>query len=397
MNASIVKREYIDRAFCTKFTQGSENLQRTPWGRGSYCIYRKQGFCPNDMVGGSIIWDDEDENNGNDEKGHLPDLDSGDNTRLFYCCQNKGKWYDSILLPTENPFYLLPYGSRNCQRVIGAVSSLEYIVYDTEDIFNGDDFDGHHVFTDKNSSSPKMYYCYYEGCQHYFQNDVGSFGSPNYINSFYPDFQYCSWSLTVNASLRISLEFLSLNIPNCEENSIDVYDGQSDNASKTVHLATFCGVNATSGAKVTSRTNRLFIVLKSGNNSLWNEDLSKRIQFYAVYESFPTAAALNNNRHLRHTGNLVIYLVTFLPLLLLLILLLVAVTIICWRRHHKDKKDVNTEEEQPQNDPAVVEGFGVAENSAYENDADMQVIEVNPIYQGIDENDCDPTYAIPTM
>ena len=137
---------------------------------------------------------------------------------------------------------------------------------------------------------------YLEGCQYHFQNDDGSFASPNYINSSYPDFQYCSWSLNVNASLRISVEFLTLNIPNCEENFIDVYDGQGDNASKTVQLARFCGVNATSGAKVTSSTNRLFIVLKSGNNSLWNEDLSKRIKFYAVYESLPPGTSILESR-----------------------------------------------------------------------------------------------------
>ena len=63
----------------------------------------------------------------------------------------------------KEPFYLLPYGSRNCQRVKWAVSSLEYIVYDTEDYDNRDKFVGDHVFTDKVKGLPKVYYCYYEG------------------------------------------------------------------------------------------------------------------------------------------------------------------------------------------------------------------------------------------
>ena len=116
------------------------------------------------MVKGSIVWDDENYNNRNEKKGVLPDINTGDrNTELYYCCQDEGEWYSSIELPTKNPFYLLPYGSQNCQRVRGAVSSLEYIVYDTEDNFNQDTFEGHHVYSDKSKSLPKIFYCYYEG------------------------------------------------------------------------------------------------------------------------------------------------------------------------------------------------------------------------------------------
>ena len=122
------------------------------------------------MVGGSILWDDEDSFNANHRIGYLPDLDVFyRNTKLYFCCQNKGKWYNSIRLPTERPFYLLPYGSRNCQRVAGAVSSLEYIVYDTEDFLNADHFKGHHVFSDKKKSLPRVYYCYYEGSYNFLR------------------------------------------------------------------------------------------------------------------------------------------------------------------------------------------------------------------------------------
>ncbi len=117
------------------------------------------------MVEGSILWDDENSYNANDERGTLPYLETGyyKDTMLFYCCQNQGKWYRPIELPTEKPFYLLPYGSRNCQRVVGAISSLEFIIYDTEDDYNNDRFVGHHVFTDEVKSLPKIYYCYYKG------------------------------------------------------------------------------------------------------------------------------------------------------------------------------------------------------------------------------------------
>lgn len=133
---------------------------------GSYCIYRKHESCPQDMVEGSIFWDDEDNNNLNHKGGSLPDLDTGyfgTDTILYYCCQNQGEWYTPIELPTEKPFYLLPYESRNCQRVKWAISSLEYIIYDTEDNNNFDQFIGHHVFTDEFKSLPKIFYCYYKG------------------------------------------------------------------------------------------------------------------------------------------------------------------------------------------------------------------------------------------
>lgn len=120
------------------------------------------------MVEGSILWDDEDNHNGNAKEGSLPDLtiyyyDYYKDTKLYYCCQTQGEWYKPITLPTNKPFYLLPYGSQNCQRVSWTVSSLEYIVYDTEDDNNGDLFEGHHVFNDQVKSLPKVYYCYYEG------------------------------------------------------------------------------------------------------------------------------------------------------------------------------------------------------------------------------------------
>ena len=123
------------------------------------------------MTEGFIDWYDEQTNNQNKLHNYLtlPDgIYFGSSTRLLYCCHTTGKWYESIELPTEKPFYLLPYGSQRCQRVFGAISSLEYAVYDTEDENNWDQFVGHHVFTDQVESLPKVYYCYYEGKLRYY-------------------------------------------------------------------------------------------------------------------------------------------------------------------------------------------------------------------------------------
>ena len=52
-------------------------------------------------------------------------------------------------------------------------------------------------------------------------------------------------------------------------------------------LARFCGNNATSGANIASKTNNLYIVFKSGNNSAKKDDsTSKILGFNAKYEAF---------------------------------------------------------------------------------------------------------------
>ena len=119
------------------------------------------------MFDGSIKWDDEDNQNRNYQSGILPDgtddSDSYGSTTIKYCCQEHGYWFNSIELPVDRPFYLLPHKSPHCQRVKWALSSLEFIVYDTENENNNDKFSGSHVYAEEVESLPKIYYCYYEG------------------------------------------------------------------------------------------------------------------------------------------------------------------------------------------------------------------------------------------
>jgi hypothetical protein len=128
---------------------------------GSYCIY-KSGTCPKGMAGGWVHWDDTDYKNKNSMGGSLPDGVYNQDTKIYYCCQTDGNWYDSIELPVSQPFYLLTSNSTDtpkCQMVTWAFSYLEYIVFDTEDKNNKDDQAGVHLFFD----GDKKYYCYYEG------------------------------------------------------------------------------------------------------------------------------------------------------------------------------------------------------------------------------------------
>ena len=115
------------------------------------------------MKSGQIKWDDEDTGNTNNFGGSLPDGTFDDDTIIKYCCQDQGLWTKSIQLPVDKPFYLLPYNSKSCQRVRGAISTLDYINFDTENTDNFDAFTPSHVFANKDRSLPKIYYCYYEG------------------------------------------------------------------------------------------------------------------------------------------------------------------------------------------------------------------------------------------
>ena len=114
------------------------------------------------MDDGWVYWDDRNLYNSNRRSGLLPDGVYGSDTKIYYCCQRKGFWYHSIELPISQPFYLLTSSSTPtpvCQMVKWAFSYLEYIVFDTNNLFNADNAKGQHVWR----NGKKVYYCYYEG------------------------------------------------------------------------------------------------------------------------------------------------------------------------------------------------------------------------------------------
>ena len=147
---------------------------------GFYCIYKAKGsLCPRGMTKGFVLWDDETLRNVNSHSGTLPDGEYNSNTKIKYCCQNMGKWFNPIDLPIRNPFYLLPHNSSTlpqCQLVKWTKTWLEYIDYDTEDIKSVDTFSGDHVFLRHISTSKiisgvftflRVHYCYYEGMSNF--------------------------------------------------------------------------------------------------------------------------------------------------------------------------------------------------------------------------------------
>ena len=131
---------------------------------GQYCIYKK-GACPNGLHSGWVLWDDEDTSNQNDEGGKLPDGVYDQDTKIFICCRTDGSKSDPISLPVSKPFYLLAYGSPECQNVKNASSTKEFVAFDTEDENNGDNWGGSFPYipgTAGQTSFVKITYCYYK-------------------------------------------------------------------------------------------------------------------------------------------------------------------------------------------------------------------------------------------
>ena len=124
-----------------------------------------------------------------------------------------------------------------------------------------------------------IYFSVILACRYKLKSNNGSFTSSRTPSLIYPDFQNCSWLVTVNETLLISLIFTSIRVLNCKENFIDVYDGRDE----TFPLLTrYCGSNATVGNRLKSTGNNLYLVFKTGNNSL-NGDMYP--EFHANYST----------------------------------------------------------------------------------------------------------------
>lgn len=132
------------------------------WILGKYCIYKKGETCPLKLLPGDVKWDDEDKNNQNKKTGTLPDGIYDADTVIEYCCSTSGDANVPISLPTLKPFFLLAYGSPQCQQVKWAVTSNEWIRFDTEDRGNSDHERGAYPYG-AGIKDHNITYCYYQG------------------------------------------------------------------------------------------------------------------------------------------------------------------------------------------------------------------------------------------
>lgn len=93
------------------------NFLTISWPSGKYCVYKKGGVCPDGLKSGFVYWDDENRDNKNFFDGTLPEGSYTEKTKISFCCSSAGNVEAEIILPTEKPFYLFPYGSSTCQTV----------------------------------------------------------------------------------------------------------------------------------------------------------------------------------------------------------------------------------------------------------------------------------------
>ncbi|XP_028399914.1 uncharacterized protein LOC114523247 [Dendronephthya gigantea] len=263
-NEIIGYRNDIKRTFCMKQNSSGVGTDSALWPNGEYCIYKSGiGACPKNMSSGWVKWDDEDYRNQNKRGGSLPQGVYNQDTKIYYCCRTNGKWYDSIELPVNQPFYLLTSNSVDtpkCQMVKWATSRLEYVVFDTNHQQNNNSEAGDHVFIENRR---KIYYCYYEGCRRTMTNaSSGSFRSyPAPVTEMDPRSQYCSWLITIPETSVISLNFSEITIPSCDDMFLRIYDGANG---KAPLLGSYCGSNANKQVKIFSSTNSLYVVANSG-------------------------------------------------------------------------------------------------------------------------------------
>ncbi|XP_015780331.1 PREDICTED: uncharacterized protein LOC107358228 [Acropora digitifera] len=254
---AVVDKKKVERSFCLK-TVTTKDQNRTTWPSGQYCIYKK-GSCPDGLNKGFVYWDDDTFGNRNRQSGTLPDGVYGSNTKIEFCCRTDGNKNMAVVLPTKMPFYLLAYEFPRCQMVKWAVSSLEWIYYDTEYWSNNDQRGGAFPYNAA-TQHPTIYYCYYRGCNKILTAINGTFHSPNYPNK-HSDGEYCSWKISASPGNRIRLTFSYLGFDNQNDASnLIVYDGENVRGEV---LGVFHGSLSPPGKELYSSSNHMLVIFVS--------------------------------------------------------------------------------------------------------------------------------------
>ncbi|XP_031553853.1 uncharacterized protein LOC116290872, partial [Actinia tenebrosa] len=127
---------YVVRSFCIR--TGTE--VSSVWPQGQYCIYGNKTFSSGSIKMTGEHTDNKDavkytssfvdyyNENSNRQKKHI---------EFYFQCYTSGNKKIPISLPITKPFYLLPYGSRDCQQVKWMVATKEWIKYRTENAMKG--------------------------------------------------------------------------------------------------------------------------------------------------------------------------------------------------------------------------------------------------------------------
>ncbi|ESO02767.1 hypothetical protein HELRODRAFT_192146, partial [Helobdella robusta] len=131
--------------------------------KSKYCIFKK-GKCPLMFKDGWIYWDDGGSwlwTTTQMSSGTLPDGTFNRNTKIEYCCRVDGQASVPIILPTQQPFYLLQYGD-TCQEVQDMLVREEWLYWVDEWVMNYNKAEGFHPRIIRNPKyTTLLYYCYY--------------------------------------------------------------------------------------------------------------------------------------------------------------------------------------------------------------------------------------------
>lgn len=114
------------------------------------------------MSQGHVKWDDDDNFlHLSDKGGVLPDGVFGDDTQLYFCCRTDGNKTEPVSLPTDQPFFLLAYGSPQCQQVKWALATSEWIHFDVQDSLGINDQGGTYPYG-AGINGHTIHYCHYQ-------------------------------------------------------------------------------------------------------------------------------------------------------------------------------------------------------------------------------------------
>lgn len=161
-----VKADKITTSFCVKTSEHAsfnEPHYELPWPSGSYCIGRRNGFCPDGFGMGFIQWDDKDIFNENSHSGELPDGKYGKDTKIFFCCRSDAETSVAMTMPTARPFILYRHGGA-CQIVAGMKVKEDYIEWISNThklLFNKNAVYGLHPDDDGGKRRYRLHYCHY--------------------------------------------------------------------------------------------------------------------------------------------------------------------------------------------------------------------------------------------
>ncbi|XP_033642740.1 uncharacterized protein LOC117302884 isoform X1 [Asterias rubens] len=175
LGLDIIDDDKVLFEFCVqnKSAISSEGLISEPlldWPKGQYCIYSvgravkkdsgkyawSYGDCPSGFKSGVTALPFMPFVRERPVDPFSPLSLTYENMTLFhYCCSTDGNVNTTIDLGMVGPFFLMPYGQPQCQKVLNMESNLQYVEWPVDEKRRS----GSHPYSD---TGRRFYYCYYQ-------------------------------------------------------------------------------------------------------------------------------------------------------------------------------------------------------------------------------------------